>query len=64
MDWDWNKTEIPKGHTMPFMQALSTSIEGLVTRAVFPRWYLSRTKRGREALRGYEELEVGCLRLQ
>ena len=59
VDWDWNKSEIPKGHTMPFMHALAVALEGLGRRVVFPKWFLSLTKRGREALCGYEEMEVG-----
>jgi len=61
VDWNWGKKEIPKGYTMPFMQALASSIEGLLIRAALPRWLLSLTKRGREALCGYHELEVGHL---
>ena len=59
VDWDWDKNEIPKGHTMSFMRALTTSAEGLIIRAALPRWLLSFTKSGREALDGYYELEVG-----
>jgi hypothetical protein len=59
--WDWDKNEIPKGHTMPFMRALSIAAEGLLLRMVFPRWLLSLTKWGREAIRGYNELEVSHL---
>ena len=62
VDWDWNKREIPKGPTMPFMQALATTIDGMIIRAALPRWLLSLTKRGREALCGYHELGVGHLR--
>ena len=57
--WDWDQDEIPKGHTIPFMQTLSTALEGVSLRIAFPRWLLSLTKRGRGAIRGYEELEVG-----
>jgi hypothetical protein len=46
---------------MPFMQALTTATQGMIIRAAFPRWLLSLTKRGREALRGYDEMEVGHL---
>ena len=57
--WDWVMDEIPKGHAMPFMQALSTALEGIGLRVAFPRWLLSLSKRGRDAICGYEELEVG-----
>ena len=57
--WDWDKDEIPKGHTIPFMEALSTALEGLGLRVAFPRWLLSLTMHGRGVLCGYEELEVG-----
>ena len=43
---------------MPFMRALTTAIEGLMFRAVFPTWLISLTNRGRQALRGYDEMEV------
>jgi hypothetical protein len=59
VDWDWDNNEIPKGHTMPFMQALATSTKETMFRAAFPRRFLSLTKRGREALYSYNELEVG-----
>ena len=58
MDWDWDNKEIPSGHTMSFLRALTTSAEGLILRAVVPRWLLSLTKSGREALSGYYELKV------
>lgn len=58
MDWDWDKREIPKGHNMPFMQALATALDGLVFRVVLPPWLISFTKQGRQALRGYDEMEV------
>jgi len=61
VDWDWDKNEIPKGHTMPFMQALSATTEGLAPRFVFPRWLLFLTKWGREAIRSHSEMEVGHL---
>ncbi len=59
VNWDWDKTELPNGHTMPFMQALSTTIDGLPIRVAFPKWLLSLTESGREAARGAHELEVG-----
>jgi hypothetical protein len=59
VDWDWDKSEIPKGHTIPFIQALSTAPEGLIFRTALPTWLVSLSKRGRQALRGYNELEVG-----
>jgi hypothetical protein len=46
---------------MPFMQALATTTEGLAFRIAFPRWLISLTKRGREVMCGFEELEVGHL---
>jgi len=58
VDWDWDKSEIPKGHTLPFMQALATSLEGMLLRAALPDWLISFTKRGRQALLGYYEMEV------
>ena len=61
VDWEWHKTEIPKGHSMPFMQALSTAIEGMVLRAALPTWVLSLTERGRQVLCGHNEMEVGHL---
>lgn len=61
MDWDWDKSEIPKGHTMPFMEALVTSLDGLIFRMTLPTWLINLTKRGRLALSGYHEMEVGHL---
>lgn len=58
MDWDWDKSEIPEGHNMPFMQALVTALDGLVFRAALPPWLISFTKQGRQALLGYDEMEV------
>ena len=46
---------------MPFMRALATAQQGLMLRAALPNWLINFTKRGREALRGYYELEVGDL---
>ena len=46
---------------MPFMQALPTATEGLMFRVALPRWLISLTKRGRQALQGYNEMEVGNL---
>jgi len=60
VDWDWDKNEIPNGHTMPFMDALTTAIQSLIVH-MFPRWLLSLNKRGREAVRAHDELEVGHL---
>ena len=57
--WDWDKGEVPKGHTIPFMQTLTTALEGIGLRVAFPRLLLSLTKSGRGAICGYEELEVG-----
>ena len=57
--WDWDKDEIPKGYTTPFMQTLTTALEGIGLRVALPRWLLSLTKQGRGAICGYEELEVG-----
>ena len=59
VNWDWDKNEIPKEHTMPFIQALSTATEGMIIRLALPRLLLALTKQGREAVRGYYELEVG-----
>ena len=61
VDWDWDKTEIPKGHTMPFLQALCTATEGIPIRVAFPGWLLSLTKSGRKAIRGHNEMEVSHL---
>ena len=41
------------------MRALAVALEGMGRRVVFPKWFLSLSKRGREALCGYEEMEVG-----
>ena len=60
VDWDWDKNEIPNGHTMPFMHALTTSIQTLPVH-MFPKWLVSFNKRGREAVRAHDELEVGHL---
>ena len=59
VNWDWDKNEIPTGHSLPFIRALSIAIEGMVIRLALPRLFLSLTKQGREALCGYYELEVG-----
>ena len=56
--WDWDKSEIPKGHTISFMRALAFALEGIGLRVTFPRWLLSLTKRGREGLCAYEEMGV------
>lgn len=40
------------------MQALATSLEGMLLRAALPDWLISFTKRGRQALLGYYEMEV------
>jgi len=61
VDWDWDKNEIPKGHTMPFMEALATDTEGLIIRGALPSWLLGFSKRGREAVRSHNEMEVGHL---
>ena len=61
VDWEWDKSEIPKGHTMALIQALATAPEGLVFRVGFPTWLISLTKRGRKALSGHEELEASHL---
>ena len=58
MDWDRDKNEIPKGHTMPFMRALAAAIQGLFALLAFPRWLLFFNKRGREIVRGHNEMEV------
>jgi hypothetical protein len=59
VDWDWDKGEIPKGHTIPFMQALSTALDGIGLRAAFPTWLVALTERGRRGICGYEEMGVG-----
>jgi hypothetical protein len=61
VNWEGDKGKIPEGHTMPFMEALVTALDGLLLRAVLPRWLISLTKRGRRALCGYEEMEVSHL---
>jgi cytochrome P450 len=48
---------------MPFMQALPAALDGLLLRAVFPVWLISFTKQGRQALRGYTEMEVSHPRI-
>ena len=48
---------------MSFLRSLTVAIEGIGIRCMFPNWCLSFTKRGREAIHGYEELEVGHLGL-
>ena len=58
VNWDWDKAEIPKGHTMPFMQALSTATDGMPLRFALPNWLLLLSKSGREVVRGYYEFEV------
>ena len=58
MDWDCDKNEIPKGHTMPFMRALTAAIQGMLVLPAFPRWLLLFNKRGREVARGHDEMEV------
>ncbi len=44
---------------MPFMEALKVSAEALTFRAAVPRWLLSLSKRGRRAIIGFTEIEVG-----
>jgi len=61
VDWDWDKNEIPKGHSMPFMKALPTATEGLLLLLALPRWLLFLTKWGREAICGNYEMEVSHL---
>jgi hypothetical protein len=61
VDWDQDKNEMSKGHTIPFMQALVTVVEGLIFRMAFPKWLLCLNKRGREFVRAHDELEVGHL---
>ena len=61
VDWDCDKNEIPKGHTMSFMRALAAAAEGLLVLLVFPRWLLLFNKRGREVVRGHDEMEVSHL---
>ena len=43
------------------MRALAAALDGLVFRAALPVWLASLTSRGREALLGYDEMEVGHL---
>ena len=61
MKADWDKSEVPKGYTMPFMQALATAPQAMIWRAGLPRWLICLTKRGRQALRSFKEMEVGHL---
>ena len=42
------------------MHALTTVLQNLSIN-MFPRWILSFSKRGREAVRAHDELEVGHL---
>ena len=58
VDWDSDKNEIPKEHTMSFMRALAATAEGLLLLLLFPRWLLPFNKWGREVVRGYDEMEV------
>ena len=44
---------------MPVMRALVNAVDGLVLRTALPTWLISLTKRGRQALCGYNEMEVG-----
>ena len=61
VDWDQDKNEIPKGHTMPFTRALAAAIQGLVALTVLPRWLLVFHEWGREIVRGHDETEVSHL---
>ena len=61
VDWNWDKNEIPNGHTMTFMNALATATQSLPFLFMFPRWLLRFNKWGREAIHGHDELEVGYL---
>ena len=61
MDWDRDKSEITKGLTFPFMEAFVIALDGWFLRAALPTWLISLTKRGRQALCGYHEMEVGHL---
>ena len=61
VNWDWDKSQIPKGHTMPFIQLLATAMQEQSIIAAVPGWLLSLMKRGREALRVHNTLEVGNL---
>jgi hypothetical protein len=61
VNWEWDKGEIPEGHTMPFMEALAAALDGLLLRAALPRWLISLTKQGRQAICSHEELEVSHL---
>ena len=58
MDRDWDKNEIPKGHSMPFMKALPIATEGLLMLLALPKWFLLLTKWGRETICGNDEMEV------
>ena len=61
VDWDWDRSEIPKGHTMPFTQVIASSMQGQGIIAAVPRWLLFLMKQGREAIRIHNLLEVGRL---
>ena len=61
VDWDWDRNEIPNGHTITFMNALATATRSMPLLFMFPRWLLSFNERGREAVRSHDELEVGHL---
>ena len=43
------------------MRALAAAVEGLPVLAAFPRWLLFFNKRGREIVRGHNEMEVSYL---
>jgi len=61
MDWYWDENEIPKGHTMPFMRALTIASEGRLLLMALPKLLLSLTQRGREVICGHNEMEVSHL---
>jgi len=43
---------------MSFMQAFPAALDGILLRLALPVWLISFTKQGRQALRGYTEMEV------
>jgi hypothetical protein len=51
VDWGWAKSEIPKGHTIPFIHGLATATEEMAPYETVPRWLVALTERGRQALK-------------
>ncbi|KAK7687284.1 hypothetical protein QCA50_009789 [Cerrena zonata] len=55
----WNdELVLPAGHKMTFKDALSTVSRAAIFKASIPNWMMHLTKRGRNILQAYEELET------